>query len=446
MATSTSVLAEKLHEYPQQDVIDGTGGTASTVLDECLNHNGGVLQLLHRYAGRTFCTPGKRLRLAAEAYYPDYMNGTGLDEIWMGCTVPIVTGVIDTRTGKAPFREGESHVLTRGGQVISLQDLIAANPHAVMGEKVTAFATSLFGKATWPIVSKKFDNLNPIPDHLHWSKWEVYDINSFDNPGVSASHYHTTAMGLYAFVTKDQFLACMKRFGKTEYNGIRHLAPHVMMQLDNGFVMPNGVLHSPTNLCTHELHVTMDEHFLAEDLTLDGRIGAADAFYACREEDYPKDRHEDWEFLVEKFDFAANQDPDFVLKNSRPAITAEEFQGDGVDARWIIYGDFLGDQKCSILRLSVAAGCKTTFCPESPTLFHTNGGSGRVGQLAVKYHQNMVLGELYPEIGFITQSALASGGVEIENTGNEPLVLTFDFPQQAHSKTPGIAVASSQTV
>ena len=51
----------------------------------------------------------------------------------------------------------------------------------------------------------------------------------------------------------------------------------------------------------------------------------------------------------------------------------------------------------------------------------------------------MVLGEVYPEIGFITQSALANGGVEIENTGAEPLVLTFDFPQNAHSKIPGIS-------
>lgn len=442
MAASTSVLAQRLHEYPQQAVIDGAGGTAAATLDSCLNKNGGVLQLLHRYAGRTFCTPGRRLRLASESYYPDYMNGTGLDEIWMCCTVPIVTGVIDTRTKKAPFREGESHVLTPDGHVISLQDLIESNPQAVMGPKVTAFAQKLFGRPTWPIVSKKFDNLNPIPDHLHWSKWEVYDINSFDNPGVSASHYHTTAMGLYSFVTRDQFLACMKRFGKTEYNGIRHLAPHVMMQLDNGFVMPNGVLHSPTNLCTHELHVTMDEHFLAEDLTLDGRIGAADAFYACREEDYPKARHEDWEYLVEKFDFAANQDPDFVLKNSRPAISADEFSGDGVTAQWIIYGDFLGDQKCSILRLTVQPGGKTTFRPESPALFHTNGGSGRVGGLEVRYHRDMHLGQLYPEIGFITQAALSSGGVVIENTGTEPLVLTFDFPQHAHSKTPGGSTAA----
>ena len=439
MASSTSILGEKLHEYPQQDVIDGSAGSAAAILDACLNHNDGVLQLLHRYAGRTFCTPGKRLRLAEQSYYPDYMNGTGLDEIWMCCTVPIVTGVIDTRTKKAPFREGEAHVLTPSGQVISLQDLIEANPTAVMGAKVTALAQSLFGRVTWPIVSKKFDNLNPIPDHLHWSKWEVYDINSYDNPGVSASHYYTTAMGLYSFVTKDQFLACMKRFGRGEYNGIRHLAPHVMMQLDSGFVMPNGVLHSPTNLCTHELHVTMDEHFLAEDLTLDGRIGAADAFYACREEDYPKARHEDWDYLVEKFDFAANQDPEFVLKNSRPAITAQEFAGEGVDAKWIVYGDFLGDQKCSILRLTLQPGAATTFCPESPTLFHTNGGSGRVGKLEVRYHRGMVLGQIYSEIGFITAAALAKGGVEIRNTGTEPLVLTFDFPQHAHSRTPGAA-------
>ena len=428
MTASASLLPEKLHEYPLLEVIDPSAGESSLILDDCINQNDGVLQLLHRYAGRTFCSPGKRLRLDEGSYYPDYMDGTGLDEIWMGCTVPIVTGVIDTRTGEAPFREGESHVLTPDGQVISLQDLILAKPEAVMGGKITAFSKSLYGNPTWPIVSKKFDNLNPIPHHLHWSKWEVYDINSFDNPGVSPSHYHTTAMGLYPFVTKDQFLACMKRFGQGEYNDVRHLSPHTMMHIDNGFVMPNGVLHSPTDLCTHEVHVTMDEHFLAEDLTLDGRIGPADAFYACREEDYPKDKHEDWEYLIEKFDFEANQDP---------AITAEEFAGDAVEAKWIVYGDFLGDQKVSILRLILQPGSKTNFCPESPALFHTNGGSGRVGKFEVRYHQDMVLGKIYPEIGFITQSALSNGGVEIENTGLDPLVLTFDFPQSAHSLTPG---------
>ena len=48
------------------------------------------------------------------------MGGTGLDEL--DGLYSIVTEVIDTRTGKAPFREGESHVYTPDGQVVSLQD------------------------------------------------------------------------------------------------------------------------------------------------------------------------------------------------------------------------------------------------------------------------------------------------------------------------------------
>ena len=83
MAGTNSILADKLHEYPKQNVIDGASGGIATVLDNALNQNGGVLQLLHRYAGRTFCTPGKRLRLEARSYYPDYMGGTGLENC--GC-------------------------------------------------------------------------------------------------------------------------------------------------------------------------------------------------------------------------------------------------------------------------------------------------------------------------------------------------------------------------
>ena len=58
--------------------------------------------------------------------------------------------------------------------------------------------------------------------------------------------------------------------------------------------------------------------------------------------------------------------------------------------------------------------------------------------MAVNYNHNMVLGQLYGEIGFVTQAALNNGGVEIENTGSDSLVLTFDFPQNAHSQTPGV--------
>ena len=70
MTTATSILPQKLHEYPQQDVIDGSGGESALILEDCLADNEGVLQLLHRYAGRTFCSPGKRIRLDEGSFIP----------------------------------------------------------------------------------------------------------------------------------------------------------------------------------------------------------------------------------------------------------------------------------------------------------------------------------------------------------------------------------------
>ena len=78
MPASTSILPEKLHEYPQQDVIDGSGGESAAVLDDCLNQNDGVLQLLHRYAGRTFCspkTPSSGRRILPSGLHGRYRTG-----------------------------------------------------------------------------------------------------------------------------------------------------------------------------------------------------------------------------------------------------------------------------------------------------------------------------------------------------------------------------------
>ena len=230
-----------------------------------------------------------------------------------------------------------------------------------MGQKVTAFSRELYGDPTWPIVSKKFDNLNPIPHHLHWAKWEVYDINSFDNPGVCPSHYHTTAMGLYPFVSKDDFLACMKSFGKGEYNGGASLPAcddavgQWICDAKRGASFPHRSLHTRSP-CDHGRTLSS---LRISPLTV-VLVRPMHSMHAVRKT-IQRISMRTWEYLVDNFDFEANQDPDFVKKSSRPAITANEFASDGVDAQWIVYGNFLGDQKVSILRLTLAPGAKTTF-------------------------------------------------------------------------------------
>lgn len=431
-----------LPEYPGHKLSDFQ---TRSVLMSILQKWGGILPTIDRYAGRSFCTPMNRLGLAKSMLRPDWRinpdNGMviGSDEWWGCCTTPIVTGAIDKNTGETPFREGETHVLTTDYRVVSLQELIEEDPAIVIGRRHEDFTRRTFGKPTWGIVTKKFDNLNPIPYHWHWSKWEVYDINEWDNPGVHPSHYYTTAMGLYSWVTPDDFLRSMRRFGEDGGNGVRELAPHVFMPVGKaGFCMPNGVGHSPTGLCTHETHVLMDEHFLAESLTLDGEIPASVAFLACREKDYPRSKHGDWEYLVSRMNFPANQDPDFVNKYSRPHIEAPQYCSDCVDAKWIVYGLFDGEQRCSVLRLTLQPKAKTQLRFDSPAFFHVNNGSGTVGGLHVYRAMDIEMGKIHHQSGFITQAAINNDYVHFENRGSEPFVLTLDFPQGAHTTLPGL--------
>ena len=141
-------------------------------------------------------------------------------------------------------------------------------------------------------------------------------------------------------------------------------------------------LSCPTVCCTrrpistHELHVTMDEH-LAEDLTLDGVLAPPMRFTPAERKTIPKT-----DMKIGNFWWIHSTSPPTRTPTSsarmpdRPSLPTNLLET--VEAKWIIYGDFLGDQKCSILRLILAPGAKTQFCPESPALFHTNGGSGRV--------------------------------------------------------------------
>ena len=51
MAASTSILTDKLHEYPQQDVIDGAGGEAASILDDLAHRLDGATGTTERPSG-----------------------------------------------------------------------------------------------------------------------------------------------------------------------------------------------------------------------------------------------------------------------------------------------------------------------------------------------------------------------------------------------------------
>ena len=112
----------------------------------------------------------------------------------------------------------------------------------------------------WPVYSKFFDNMGPIPHHMHQTfadaklvglegKPESYyfppQYNNVDN------NFAYTFMGLEPGTTKAQVRKCLEDWDKGD-NGILDLSRAFRLRRGTGWLIPPGVLHAPGSLCTYE--------------------------------------------------------------------------------------------------------------------------------------------------------------------------------------------------
>ena len=121
----------------------------------------------------------------------------------------------------------------------------------------------------------------------------------------------------------------------------------------------------------------------------------------------------------------------------RHAAVDESAWGDGWIDRWIDYGGFDGQQLVSAKELTVMPGVKMTLRDPGASGWITVQGCGRMGKLPLQTPVMIRFGEEPWDEVFITAEA-AARGVEIENTGNEPLVGLRYFGPNVHPKTPQV--------
>ena len=120
-----------------------------------LEQNGGLLRLAPCWVPRSFLQPGKRLKLDPNDLYAFGLNRGGIDERWFGSTTPAAN---DNRTPD----EGLSYVVS-GNQRFTLADAVGELGGRIIGDAIW----SKYKK--WPVYSKFFDNMGPIPLHMHQS-------------------------------------------------------------------------------------------------------------------------------------------------------------------------------------------------------------------------------------------------------------------------------------
>lgn len=402
------------------------------VLEAALDAGEGLLRLTPTWVPRSFLHPGKRIKLHPDDYYAYGANRGGIDERWFASTT-------DAANEGRVWHEGQSFVSFEG-QHFLLKDAVAENGARLIGK-------SLWDKYhRWPVYSKFFDNMGPIPHHMHQSfkdakltgqegKPEAYyfppQYNNCDN------NFPYTFMGLEPGTTKAQLRKCLEDWNKGD-NGILYLSRAYRLHRGTGWLIPPGVLHAPGSLCTYEPQWGSDVFGMFQSL-VEGRSVP----WSLLVKDMPADKHQDLDFIIGQLDWEKNVDSHFMDHNYLEPIVAG--QGTGWVDRWVVYGLVDGEQLFSARELTVDPGAKCTLKDPGASGWITVQGKGRIGKLNLQTPAMIRFGQETEDEVFISSEA-ATRGVEIENTGSEPLVGLRYFGPATFDRVPGVGDHKKQIV
>ena len=131
---------------------------SKAVAEKALEQGKGVLRLAPTWVPRSFCVPGRRIKLHPDDYYALGGERGGLDERWFSSTTPADNGPLTSPN------EGLSFVVFEDGaktKQILLRDAIDALKGQVIGDRLWK------QYKRWPMYSKFFDNKAALPHHIH---------------------------------------------------------------------------------------------------------------------------------------------------------------------------------------------------------------------------------------------------------------------------------------
>lgn len=401
-----------------------SGDNVSAILNSALDAGQGLLRLTPTWVPRSFLHPGKRIKLHPGDYYSYGAERGGIDERWFGSTT-------DAANDGRVWHEGQSFCLFEGKQFL-LKDAVAEAGDRLIGK-------TMFGKYNrWPVYSKFFDNMGPIPHHMHQT---FEDAKLVGQEGKPESYYFPpqynncdnnfpyTFMGLEPGTTKAQLRKCLENWHKGD-NGILDLSKAYRLQRGSGWLIPPGVLHAPGSLCTYEPQWGSDVFGMYQSL-VEGR----EVPWSLLVKDMPAEKHQDLDFIIGQLDWEKNVDPNFKDNNYLEPMVAEE--GQGWCDRWIVYGTVDGQQLFSARELTIDPGARCTLKDPGASSWITVQGKGRMGKLNLQTPAMIRFGALTEDEVFISHEA-ATNGVEIENTGSEPLVGLRYFGPDAFDSVPAV--------
>ena len=360
--------------------------------------------------------PGGRLKLDSRDLYALGAHRGGIDERWFSSTTHAANGP------GTPEDEGLSYIYLDGKKVL-FKEAIESAGDRFLGSGVMS------RDGGWNMLCKFFDNLGPIPHHMHQNEEHAKLVGQKGKPeayyfppqyNFKGNNFPYTFMGLEPGTTKDDIRGCLQRWNEGD-NGILYFSKAYRLQPGTGWQINAGILHAPGSLVTYEPQVNSDVFAMFQSL-VEGRAVGWDLLV----KDVPKERAHDLDFLIGMLDWEANVDPEFANHNRvfpKPVRPLDEMKDAGYVEKWVTYGTEFYSAK----ELTVLPGRSATIRDAAAYGMILTQGYGTLGVHEIETPSLIRFGEMMKDELFVSAD-VAKNGVKITNRSNtEPLVMLKHF-------------------
>ena len=406
-------------------------GNVRKLVEAAVEAGGGALRLAPNWVPRSFLQPGLRLKLHPDDTYAYGLNRGGIDERWFASTTEAAN------EGRVPD-EGLSYIVF-GRERCTLRDAVAEVGAGIVGEAIWK------KYKRWPVYSKFFDNMGPIPHHMHQNDEQAKKVGQEGKPEAyyfPAQHNNVgnnfpyTFFGLNPGTTKAQVRKCLEDWNKGD-NGILDISQAHRLKCGTGWLVPPCVLHAPGSLCTYEPQWGSDVFGMYQSL-VEGR----EVPWSLLVKDVPPAKHHDLDYLVEQLDWEQNVDPNFKANHYLEPIPVAGTASEGCLDKWICYGRVKGFQCVTAKELTVSPGVKVKVRDGGAYGALVVQGEGKLGNLRLNCPKLIRFHELTEDEVFVTEAA-ARAGVVFENTSaTEPLVILRYFGPEVNPDAPNVGDAA----
>jgi len=419
---------KQTYKAPSVDGLGVLSGSAVKAFAEAaMDHGRGLLRLAPCWVPRSFLQPGLRLKLDPRDTYAFGLDRGGIDERWFASTTEA------GNEGRVPD-EGLSYV-AHGANRATLRDVVAELGADVVGADIWS------KYKRWPVYSKFFDNMGPIPHHMHHN-WEQAGL--VGQEGKPEGYYFPpqhnnipnnfayTFFGLNPGTKKSEVRQCLENWNKGD-NGILDISQAYRLKPGTGWLVPPGVLHAPGSLCTYEPQWGSDVFGMYQNL-VEGRPCEWDLLV----QNVPPAKQNDLDYLVDQLDWERNIDRDFKRNSYLEPVISEEAEDGSWADRWIVYGRIDGKQWFSAKELTVLPGAKCTIKDQGAYGLITVQGHGKMNHLDIDSPKMIRFGELTTDEIFCSEQT-AREGVTFENTSTtEPMVMLRYFGPERFADAPQV--------